>query len=209
MNGGGEVKLFIASPSYSSSYCHEYVESLVATIKDLQQHGIKSAYKSLAGMHWIDIARDVLAHIFLHTDCSHMLQIDADLGWESDAPRRMLAKNKEIIGGAYPIKSDLLTHYPVGPGLPGGFLMVSREVIEVMTASRRPYEVSTLQFGKLNVAPLFTREMRADGYTGEDFMFCKRASEAGYELEIEADIDFLHVGPKAWRGNFSQRAAND
>lgn len=205
--GNGEARLFIASPSYASTYCHEYVTSLVDTIKDLQQHQIKTVYKSLPGLHWIDIARDVLAHIFLHTDCTHMLQIDADLGWDATAPRRMLAEDKPIIGGAYPIKMDEIEHYPIRPGigLPGGFLMVTREVIEQMTAARKPYAVCVMGYGALQVAPLFTREMREDGYTGEDFMFCRRAVEAGYALSTLDDIDFKHVGPKAWAGNYANR----
>lgn len=202
-----EHRLFIGSPSFSATYCHEYVTSLVDTIKDLQQHGIKTVYKSLPGMHWIDIARDVLAHIFLHTDCTHMLQIDADLGWSPDAARRMIDADKDVVGGLYSIKSDEVEHYPVRhDGLPGGFLMVKRHVIESMASARTPYSVCVLPYGEMKVAPLFTREMRADGYTGEDFMFCRRAIEDGYQLSVFDDIDFSHVGPKAWKSNYSKRS---
>lgn len=209
--GKGEVRLFIASPTYNASYCSEYVESLVGTIKDLQSNGIKTAYKSLCGMHWIDIARDVLAHIFLHSDCTHMLQIDSDVGWPADAPRKMLAADKDIIGGVYPIKMDAFEHYPVKvtdkvEGLPGGFMLVKREVIERMAVARKPYSVCVMEYGELKVAPLYTRERREDSYTGEDFMFCRRAIESGYELTIYEDIDFSHVGAKAWKANYSKRA---
>lgn len=206
--GMGEVKLFIASPSYPSSYCGEYVSSLVDTIKDLQNHNIKTVYKQVNGMHWVDVARDIIAHLFIHhTDCTHLLQIDTDLGWGSDAPRRMLSRDKDIIGGVYPIKTDVATLYPVNDkeevlGLPGGFLMVKREVIENMSRHLPKYKCASLGYGELNVAPLFTRQMRDDGYTGEDFAFCNRAIEAGYKLNIEHDIDFTHVGIKQWHGNY-------
>lgn len=208
-----EARLFIASPSFSGAYCSEYVESLVATIKDCQQHGIKTLYKSLPGLHWIDIARDVLAHLFLHSDCTHMLQIDADLGWSAHAARQLIAHDKDVIGGAYPIKADAVHHFPVvcedgkglvkADGLPGGFLMIKREVIERMSA-RPKYKCSVLPYGELQVAPLFTREMREDGYTGEDFMFCRRAIAEGFGLWLDPDIDFSHVGAKAWRGNYAK-----
>lgn len=211
---GGE-RLFICSPSYSGTYCHEYVESLVATIKDCQQHDIKTLYKSLPGLHWIDIARDVLAHLFLQSDCTHMLQIDADIGWSADAARQLIAHDKDVIGGAYPIKTDVMHHFPVAcddgaglvkaTGLPGGFLLVKREVIERMSAARPKYKCCALPYGELQVAPLFTREMREDGYTGEDFMFCRRATADGYEIWLDPDIDFAHVGAKAWHGNYSKR----
>ncbi len=204
-------RLFIASPSFTGDFCSEYVSSLVETVKDCSQHGIKTLYRSLVGMHWIDIARDTLAHVFLQTDCTHMLQIDSDLGWPAHAARQLLSHDKDVIGGAYPIKSDLLEAFPVdcepgsglrrANGLPGGFLMVRRNVIETM--SERPkYGATSMDFGALQVAPLFTRDMRADSYTGEDFMFCRRAASDGFEVWLDPDIEFSHVGRKAWTGRY-------
>lgn len=197
-------RLFIASPAYSSSFCAQYVESLVGTIKDCSKNGIPTLYKQLNGMHWIDIARDVLAHIFLHTDCTHMLQIDSDLGWSPDAPRRMIAKNLPIIGGVYPYRSDANMFVATGNGLPGGFLMVRRDVVERMSAGLTKYRCVSAEYGALEVAPLFTRIMRDYGYTGEDYAFCQRAKAHGFDLSIEPDIEFAHVGQKAWVGNFSK-----
>lgn len=204
-------RLFICSPSFTGSYCSQYIESLVGTIKDCQQHGIKTLYKTLDGVHWIDIARDILAHVFLHSDCTHMIQIDSDLGWSPDAPRRMVQRNLAIVGGVYPFRADI----PAFPfksgetgvsGLPGGFLMVRRDVVENLSEGLQKYACASLQFGALQVAPLFTREFRSDGYTGEDYAFCKRATDAGYSLSTEPDIDFTHVGQKAWAGNYGKQA---
>lgn len=203
-------RIFIGSPSFTGSYCSQYVQSLVGTIKDCQQNGIKTLHKTIDGIHWIDIARDILAHVFLHSDCTHMLQIDADLGWSPEAPRRMAQKNLPIVGGVYPFRADI----PAFPfkdgetgvtGLPGGFLMVRRDVIETLAAGMTPYACASLQYGALKVAPLFTREFREDGYTGEDYAFCKRSVAAGFPLAIEPDIDFTHVGTKAWAGNFGSQ----
>jgi hypothetical protein len=208
----GEAKLFIASPSYTATYCSGYVESLVDSIKDLKDHGIKTIYKSLDGLHWIDIARDVLSHVFLHTDCTHMLQIDSDLAWDVDAPRKLLERDADIIGGTYRIKSDIAELYTISRdsdgtvrGLPGGFIMVKREVIERLAKGVPNYSVSTLQFGQLVVAPLWTREMNTGGYVGEDFAFCNRAVAAGYTLEVYEDLNFKHFGTKAFEGNYSRR----
>lgn len=197
-------RLFICSPSFDGDFCAPYTESLVGTIKDLRD--IKTAYKTVVGVHWIDIARDILAHLFLKSDCTHMLQIDSDLGWSPDAPRRMLARNAPVIGGAYPIKAGV-PMYPVKhdgeaiAGLPGGFLMVRRDVIERLSVD--PYQCASMQYGQLQVHHLFTREFFSGGYRGEDYAFCNRARSAGYELSLEPDIDFVHVGKKAWHGNYS------
>lgn len=207
MNEAG--RLFIASPAFSGTYCAEYVESLVATTKDCSAHGIKTLYKQVNGVHWIDIARDILAHIFLLSDCTHMIQIDSDLGWDADAPRRMMERNLPIIGGIYPFRADVPSFPFAEGGLPGGFLMVRRDVIEKMSHGLPRYKCSALQYGELHVAPLFTRDMRADGYTGEDFAFCRRAISHGYGLAVDTDIEFAHVGTKAWRGKLGSGVANN
>lgn len=200
-------RLFICSPSFDGDFCAPFTESLAGSIKDLAQHDIKTVYKTLVGVHWIDIARDILAHAFLRSDCTHMLQIDSDLGWSPDSPRRMLAKNAPVIGGAYPIRADV-SAYPVKhddgavTGLPGGFLMVRRDVVERLSVGPT-YKCATLPFGALDVHHLFTREFVSGGYVGEDYAFCNRVRNSGYELSLEPDIDFVHVGKKAWNGNYS------
>lgn len=212
----GEVRLFIASPAYSGTFCADFAQSLFETAKDLQRNGIKTIYQSVNGVHWIDIARDILAHIFLHTDCTHMLQIDADIGWSADAVRQLLAHDRDVVGGAYPVKSDLARIYPVtltgkeesglleADGLPGGFMLVKREVIERMTAARKAYKCAALPWGAMKVAPLYTRDMQEDGYTGEDIMFCRRAKEAGFSAWLDPDISFTHTGVKTWSGKYKE-----
>ena len=200
-------RLFICSPSFDGDFCAPFTQSLAGSIKDLAQHDIKTVYKTLVGVHWIDIARDILAHAFLRSDCTHMLQIDSDLGWSPDSPRRMLAKNAPVIGGAYPIRADV-SAYPVKhddgavTGLPGGFLMVRRDVVERLSVGPT-YRCASMQFGAHEVHHLFTREFTSGGYIGEDYAFCNRVRGAGYGLALEPDINFVHVGKKAWNGNYS------
>jgi hypothetical protein len=203
-------RLFIASPSFTGDFCSEFVCSLLETVKDCGRHGVPTLYRPLVGVHWIDIARDILAHVFLASDCTHMLQIDSDLGFPADAARRLMAHDKDIVGGAYRIRHDHEL-YPVHCGdgvglipadaLQGGFLMVKREVIEKMSDGPK-YAVAAPDYGSLQVAPLFTREMRADGYVGEDIMFCRRAKAAGFDAWCDTTIPFEHVGRKAWAGTF-------
>lgn len=199
------TNLFIVSPSYSGQFCGQYVESLAATVKDCMDHGIRTLHRTVLGVHWIDIARDIAAHVFLHTNCDFMLQIDDDLGWEQDAPRRMLVQNADILGGVYPLKTDLISEVSSVPNrVPGGFLMVRRDVIEQMTKryEDQSYDCASLQYGKLKVAPLFQRIMLpGKGYIGEDFAFCDRAVECGFKVDTFRNIMFSHVGAKEWKGS--------
>lgn len=204
MKDGQAGRLFIVSPAYSATYCAEYVESLVGTIKDCQAHGIKTAYQQVNGVHWIDVARDIAAHLFLHSDCDYMLQIDTDLGWPADAARRLMEQDKPVIAGVYPYRNDINAFPETRNGLPGGFLMVRRDVIEKMSEGLARYKCAAFPCGELHVAPLFTRIMMADGYVGEDYAFSLRAKAAGFTLWVEPDIEFSHVGMKAWKGNLAR-----
>ena len=177
--------------------------------KDLSLRGVKTLYVPVAGLHWIDIARDVLTHLFLQSDCTHMLQIDVDLGFPADAAWQMLEREVPVIGGVYPLKTDLIQGVrpkcdPRGQviGLPGGFLMVEREVITAMSRDLPRYGASTLDYGYLEVAPLFTRRMEATRYVGEDYAFCERARQAGFKLVAAEGLRFDHVGWKTWSGGY-------
>ena len=204
----------LASPTFNGQFCSEFVTSLVGAIKDCSAHGIKTLYTPLVGVHWVDFARDVMAELFLQSDCTHMIQIDADLGFDPLAVRRLVEHDKDIIGGAYHVKTDLVDTYSVNDncgeglravnGLAGGFMMVKRGVIEHLSGGLPKYSISTLQYGLLNVAPLYTREIREHDYTGEDFAFCNRAVKAGYDLWLEPDIDFEHIGNRSFKGNYSK-----
>ena len=196
-------KLFIVSPSYAGDFCSQYVESLAATVKDCMDNDVRTLYKTISGVHWIDITRDIAAHIFLHTNCNYMLQIDTDLGWEADAPRKMMKHRGDVVGGVYPLKTNLIQKVvPVKNRVPGGFMMVSRDVIETMTEKRKDesYFCSSLQYGKLKVAPLFRRQFVDDGYVGEDYAFCDRAIADGFKVETFKGLKFSHVGIKEWKG---------
>lgn len=45
--------------------------------------------------------RDMLAHLFLQTDCSHMLSIDSDMVFDADLYSDLLKTGKDFIGAAY------------------------------------------------------------------------------------------------------------
>lgn len=206
----------LCSPTFNGQHCSQFVTSIVGAVKDLSSHGISTLYTPLVGVHWVDFARDVLAHLFLQSDCTHMIQIDADLGFDPLAVRKLLGHDKDIIGGAYRVKTDAVNSFTVKDnsyvceglhkvqGLAGGFMMVKREVIEHLSKDLPNYSISTLDYGALEVAPLFTREIKDHSYVGEDYAFCNRATKAGYDLWLEPNIDFEHVGTKSYKGNYSK-----
>lgn len=58
------------------------------------------------GESLIERARnDILRHFFYETDCTHLFFIDDDIAWEPDCFYDILATDKDVIGGVYPIKT--------------------------------------------------------------------------------------------------------
>jgi hypothetical protein len=203
------MTVLIATPTFDGNVCADYLLSLLATREKLDFD-----LCLIPGVHFADTARDLAVARFLESKADHLFFIDADLGWPDDAVARLIAHDKDVVGGAYPIKHDERL-YPVicgedkqdglisATGLPGGFLCIKRRVLETI-ASSVPHYHKAMGARVMDVPAVFAREFIGSQMIGEDFMFCRRAREAGFELWLDPDISFSHVGTKAWRGNYAK-----
>lgn len=203
------MTVLIATPTFDGSVCADYLLSILGT-RELVDFDLCL----IPGVHFADTARDLAVARFLESKAEYLFFIDADLGWPADAVARLIAHDKDVIGGAYPIKNDS-RHYPVvceqepqnrlikATGLPGGFLCIKRNVIELISASVPHYQ-KAMGNRFMDVPAVFARAFVGNQMIGEDFMFCRRAIDAGFELWLDPDIDFTHVGANAWRGNYAK-----
>jgi hypothetical protein len=51
---------------------------------------------------------------------------------------------------------------------------------------------------------LFDFMLTDEGYMGEDFLFCDRARELGFEVWIDPSISLGHMGVQEYEGNFGR-----
>lgn len=203
------MTVLIATPTFDGNVCADYLLSLLSTRERLDFD-----LCLIPGVHFADTARDLAVARFLESGADHLFFIDADLGWPADAVARLIAHDKDVVGGAYPIKNDA-RHYPVvcesevqgglikASGLPGGFMCIKRKVIESL-ADTVPHYKKAMGNRFLDVPAVFARAFVGDQMIGEDFMFCRRAADAGFELWLDPDINFSHNGAKAWHGNYAK-----
>jgi hypothetical protein len=49
---------------------------------------------------------------------------------------------------------------------------------------------------------MFDFMMAEEGYIGEDFLFCDRAREHGFEVWVDPSITLGHMGIQEYVGNF-------
>lgn len=97
-------KLFVATPMYGG-LCHgNYAVGLLTSVGVFSQAGIQMQFAYMMNESLITRARNSLAYDFLETDCTHLMFIDADIGFNPADIPPMLDADKDIICGMYPKK---------------------------------------------------------------------------------------------------------
>jgi hypothetical protein len=93
--------VFIATPMFGGNCNYMYMISLINLLTKLGQAGIPAMFEIAANESLITKARNILVEGFLKSQATHLLFIDADLGFQADDVVRMIQQDKDIIGGQY------------------------------------------------------------------------------------------------------------
>jgi hypothetical protein len=96
-----QKSVFIATPMFGGQCNYMYMISLINLLTKLSQAGIPAMFEVAANESLITKARNILVEGFLRSQATHMLFIDADLGFDADDVVRMIQADKDIIGGQY------------------------------------------------------------------------------------------------------------
>lgn len=99
-----KAKLFIATPMYGGLCNGQYAVGLLQSVSVFSQAGIAMQFAYMMNESLITRARNSLAYDFLETDCTHMMFIDADIGFNPGDIPMMIDADKDIICGLYPKK---------------------------------------------------------------------------------------------------------
>jgi hypothetical protein len=98
------MNLLIATPMYGGMCTGEYTRSMLSVVPTLSAEGISVSTAFIYNDSLITSARNKLATIFANHDFSHMLFIDADIGFDARDIVSMIRANKNVIAGIYPKK---------------------------------------------------------------------------------------------------------
>ena len=97
--------VLFAIPCYDQQITEPCMMSLMKTIMYFRDHGMRFAVSTITDS-LINRARNNIAAKFLANEqFTHIMCIDADISWEPEDVLKMLWHEKEIITGAYPIKT--------------------------------------------------------------------------------------------------------
>ena len=96
--------IFVATPMYGGLCNGSYTVGLLSAVGVFSRYGIGMQYAHMMNESLITRARNALAKDFLASDCTHLMFIDADIGFNPADIIPMIHADKDIICGIYPKK---------------------------------------------------------------------------------------------------------
>ena len=117
------MHLFVATPCYGGSVTQVYMQSICSLLQYGATQGVEVSVELLGYDSLIPRARNTLVATFLdRPGATHLMFIDADIGFAPQQVGRMLAFDREIVAGMYPLKvtdydSSVVTRMQAGESL--------------------------------------------------------------------------------------------
>jgi hypothetical protein len=102
--GASTPTVFIATPMYGGMAVAAYTWSLAQTPAIFMRNGLGLLYMSKANDSVVANARNSLAHQFLESQATHLMWIDADIGFNPIDIVSMVIADRDIVCGIYPKK---------------------------------------------------------------------------------------------------------
>lgn len=97
--------LVIATPCYGGLVTQRYMQSICALLEHGNRSGLAIAVELLGYDSLITRGRNTLVTTFLdNPTATHLMFIDADIGFTPDQVMRLLEFNAPVVAGAYPLK---------------------------------------------------------------------------------------------------------
>lgn len=213
-------KVFIGIPAYDGKLNIKTAFALAKLMPTALQHGVSLFLSHMSGCSIITMARNALVNEFLKTDAEELLFIDADVVIEPDNVLRIIAQgvDRDVLAGMYPRRAKdrhffldiyrdeqgalvfdgpLLRVNRVGTG----FMLIKRHVIEKLVIDHPEWCVEN-RSGDGSVSAVFDFAIRDGKYIGEDYLFCDRATEAGFTCWVDVELSLPHIGTEEYQRDF-------
>lgn len=213
-------KVLIGTPAYDGRIDTWFADSLVRTIKQSIERGIRvdAIYPSYDSL--IQRARNDLFRMAFEGQYDTIFFIDSDTEWEPEWFFRLLDRPEPVVGGALVKKSDQegytiklvdknLKYSSDGKllevdGVGTGFLKMDRFAFEKLWEMSDPY----VHNGKNN-RMVFDVKIENGDLISEDYIMCNKWKSLGYKVWLDPTITCNHNGVKKYRGDIQKFLENN
>lgn len=217
--------IFIALPAYDFKVSLRLAVSLARFAQAAVQHGIDMQIGSICGCSVVSRARNLLAQDMLESSCDYLLFIDSDINFEPEHILRLMAwaedPRKGIVAGVPRTRSENKNYIATldydengeltmnGRGLvraarvATAFMLVRREVFVTLAEAHPEWRYYDSRSNRMLTA-MFDFLVTEEGYMGEDYLFCDRAREHGFEVWVDPTIQLGHMGVHEYLGDYGR-----
>jgi hypothetical protein len=207
------TRVHIAMPCYGGMLTESTFMSFIKFANMTRQLGIDWTLETMVNESLISRARNTLTAKFLDMpDATHLFFVDADIGWEPWHLLVLLNRDKDVIGGLYPMKTMPIKWVVNGfegaeEGPDGlqevskagtGFLLMKKHVFEKMKShpAVKPYKNDIGLDPKYDqyLKTYFDTTVRQNRYYSEDWTFCENWRDLGGKIYVDKRVLLRHSG---------------
>jgi hypothetical protein len=207
------TRVHICMPCYGGMLTESTFMSYIKWSNTCRQLGLDWTMETMTNESLISRARNTLVAKFLNNPQStHLMFIDADIGWEPWHLLVMLNRDVDVIGGLYPMKSlpikwvvNGFDGAETGPdGLQEvsktgtGFMLVKRHVFEKLNAhpAVKPFnnDIGLPKELDQHLKTYYDTAVRENRYYSEDWTFCENWRDLGGKVWVDKRVLLKHTG---------------
>ena len=205
------MKIHFMTPCYGGSITEVCFSSYLQWTILAMQNNLNFTIDTLSNESNVNRARNSCAAKFLAGDATHLMFVDADIQFRAEDIVKLIAHDKEIVGGIYPQKTlppkmvvntldngrregDLTEVGTMGTG----FMMIKRGVFERMIEEGAQKYTDAIGLSSVendHQYDFFNCTIDSQGrYLTEDWSFCRRWRQLGGTIWADTTIPLVHVG---------------
>jgi hypothetical protein len=218
------MSVLIALPCYGGMVSDKTAKGLFNLGKELRTNQIDHGLITLANESLITKGRSRIANFFINnTQYEYVMFIDADIGFEPQDALKLLSYQRDIVCGAYPMKSiPLQYNYNISqpPLAEDGLIKIDNIGFGFALIHRRVFDKIRENYEDLKYTPAlghssypiteaeyhnsyhYFNELKKDmAFLPEDFSFFERANSVGFTSWLDTSIKLCHVGSHVFQEN--------
>ena len=207
------TRVHIAMPCYGGMLTESTFMSFIKWANTARQLGIDWTLETMVNESLISRARNTLTAKFLEQkDSTHLMFIDADIGWEPWHLLVLLNRDVDVIGGLYPMKTMPIKWVVNGfegaeEGADGfqevskagtGFLLMKRHVFEKLKShpavKQYKNDIGLDPKYDQHLKTYFDTAVRQNRYYSEDWTFCENWRDIGGKVYVDKRVLLRHSG---------------